>query len=360
MDRTEFSKRLNRIITPENMVEEECEKKVFPISEAIVQMMPSSLFRYRPCDESNAEILNMQIDAFRDDNIYAVTADKFNDPFDTLVKYDIGSIKTHVESLLSIETLLQIKAYLEQGHDFSGPEMKFYPKDFRESLKKSILAFDIKESKDYIENCKKQMLSSIDLLYPILSEVSKMFVTVACFCETVQSITMWSHYASSHRGFALEYDFRPTLTKGIENSMIYPVIYDDVRVDASSFMAYLYTNLMGLKTLNPDTLSHIRCSLHKAKHWEYEKEWRLLNYSPRDNIFEKKVSVVHYKPKAIYYGAKMSLQVKEQLHQVAREKGISEYEMYIDYSSPSYDMPYRAFKEFESWMGTGICEIDDV
>ena len=31
---------------------------------------------------------------------------------------------------------------------------------------------------------------------------------IACFSETVNSVTMWSHYAHSHKGFVLEYDLR--------------------------------------------------------------------------------------------------------------------------------------------------------
>ena len=85
MDRREFAKRLSEIVIPENMSSEERGKAVLPICEAIVQLMPQSLFRYRPCDESNPEMLNRQIDAFKHDNIYCVTADKFNDPFDANV-----------------------------------------------------------------------------------------------------------------------------------------------------------------------------------------------------------------------------------------------------------------------------------
>ena len=153
---------------------------------------------------------------------------------------------------------------------------------------------------------------------------------------------MWSHYASSHQGFALEYDFRPTLSKGIENCGIYPVIYDDERIDASMYMACSFLKLNGININNPDAMSHIRCSLYKAKLWEYEKEWRLLNYSQRD-VFDNEASVIQYKPSAIYYGAKMQLNIKEQLHGIAKDKRINEYEMYIDDTSPKYEMLFRPY-----------------
>lgn len=48
MDRNEFAKRLNSIVIPEGTSEELINKMVLPISDALVQMMPQSLFRYRP------------------------------------------------------------------------------------------------------------------------------------------------------------------------------------------------------------------------------------------------------------------------------------------------------------------------
>ena len=344
MDRTEFAKRLNTIIVPEGISEKERQELVLPISDAIVQMMPQSLFRYRPCDESMPEKLEQQIDSFEKDTIYAVSADKFNDPYDTLVRYDLNAIKEYISSLLTCDTISQMKVFLEQGNDFPELVKKSYPVEFVENAKKHLLAFDPEAMGKSLEEYKKQMIQSIDFWYPILAHVNKMFVTIACFCESVQSIAMWSHYAHFHQGFALEYNFRPTLIKGIENCGIYPVIYDDERFDASSYMATTFIRFMGNNIPNPDILSHIKCSLHKATLWDYEKEWRLLDYSPRNNIFTVPYTTIQYKPVAIYYGVNMALALKERLHNIAQRKKIAEYEMYMDYSSPKYEMQYKPYE----------------
>ncbi len=42
----------------------------------------------------------------------------------------------------------------------------------------------------------------------------------------------------------------------------------------------------------------------------------------------------------------MSSDDKKTLHEVATEKGIKEYEMYLDYSSRKYEMLYREYKEY--------------
>lgn len=81
MDRSDFEKRLQSIVLTGGTPQNELVRLLSPISEVISQMMPSSLFRFRTCDK-------MQIDAFAKDELYAVTADKFNDPYDTLVRHN--------------------------------------------------------------------------------------------------------------------------------------------------------------------------------------------------------------------------------------------------------------------------------
>lgn len=92
MDRSDFEKRLQSIVIPGGTPQNELVRLLSPISEVISQMMPSSLFRFRTCNK-------MQIDAFEKDELYAVTADKFNDPYDTLVFFDSEFINIFKRSL---------------------------------------------------------------------------------------------------------------------------------------------------------------------------------------------------------------------------------------------------------------------
>jgi hypothetical protein len=219
-----------------------------------------------------------------------------------------------------------------------------FPKGMVEKIKEQILATDFEEKKDFLTAYKSQMLQTIDFLYPLLADASKRFVSIACFCESVQSITMWSHYADYHKGFALEYEMRPTLTKGIKEGVgLYPVIYDDIRYDASQYMAWAFLKMFGISAPNPDVLSHTKCALHKSRQWEYENEWRLVDYSTRNYLVEN-ITYINYKPTAIYYGVHISNENKERLHKIAKAKGIAEFDMYIDYSSPRYEMMYKSHK----------------
>lgn len=337
MNRVEFAKRLEGIQIKEGTDPKILYDSVLPICDALTQMMPNSLFRYRSCTEK-------QIDAFQKDIIYAVSADLFNDPYDTLVRYDLDGIKDYVNALLESNTLVQLKKYLEEGNDFANNMKDSFPKGMVENIKAQILATDFEEKKVFLTAYKTQMLQMIDFLYPLLADVSKRFVSIACFCESVQSITMWSHYADYHKGFALEYEMRPTLTKGIKEGVgLYPVIYDDVRYDASQYMAWAFLKMFGINAPNPDVLSHTKCALHKSRQWEYENEWRLVDYSMRNYLVEN-VTSINYKPTAIYYGVHIANENKERLHSIAKAKGIAEFDMYIDYSSPRYEMMYKSHK----------------
>lgn len=81
MNRIELGRRKDAAVIPEGTSTEEMVKAVLPIREAISEMMPKSLFGFRSCND-------MHIDAFEKNAIYAVTVDSFNDPYDTLLKYD--------------------------------------------------------------------------------------------------------------------------------------------------------------------------------------------------------------------------------------------------------------------------------
>ena len=63
----------------------------------------------------------------------------------------------------------------------------------------------------------------------------------------------------------------------------------------------------------------------------------------RGNIILENNTCVTLKPTAIYYGTNMSLDDKRKLHEIALNKGIKEYDMYIDFASEKYEMLYRIF-----------------
>lgn len=336
MDRIGFGRLLDSIVIPEGTVPEEKIKAVLPIREAISEMMPERLFRFRRGDDDN-------IDAFEKDAVYAVTADSFNDPYDTLLKYDLEGIRQYVDQVMSIEGLEQLKAFFAQGNDFIDEVKMMLPEEAWASLKTGLQATeDLTTLKDRVETSKQQALSMISTLFPILSSFSKRFSTIACFSEDVKSILMWSHYADSHKGFALEYDFRPTFTMPLERGVLYPVVYSDERYDASLYITWQFLHVLGFHSKNPDISAFSKVALHKSSVWAYEREWRIIDPGPHD-VLNPEPTVIHYKPVAIYYGENIPRNKLERLHQIALKKDIVEYKMDVDLTGGGYEMRVREF-----------------
>ena len=336
MDREDFAKRLYSTIIPEGTAPEDIQVKTRPITEAIREMMPKRLFRFRAFDDRS-------FDAFQNDIIYAVTADKFNDPYDTLVRYDLEGVEKWVNTVMNTEALGQMKAWYAQGWDLPKEVKHILPKEMTDTLKTALFSIeDIKDFEERIEETRQRMISLIETYFPILSETSKRYSTMACFSESIESVLMWSHYADSHKGFALEYDFRPILEQPIKNVGLFPVVYSEERFDISDYIAYEFLRILGIQAKMPDMAALIKNALWKSDIWAYEKEWRMIDSTPRD-ITDDKASAIHYKPVAIYYGRHISSDDKKKLHEVAKEKGIKEYEIYLDYSSKKYEMLYKEY-----------------
>lgn len=94
---------------------------------------------------------------------------------------------------------------------------------------------------------------------------------------------------------------------------------------------------------NPDTFMASKCMLYKSPQWSYEKEWRLI--VSKINEFQDKspVCISNIRPTAIYYGADIAPINRKMLHMIAKEKGIKEYQMFIDNRSYDYSMRFRRY-----------------
>lgn len=317
MDRTEFAAILNSIQIPEGCDVETLQRTVKPISHALVEMMPDKLFRYRNCSE-------MSVEAFENDKVYALTADMFNDPYDMLLRFDIEAVKNMFNSLLSNESFYRLKDVLGKGKTLPDIVKQNFDQENISQIKNIVLSItNDSEIDSFVSNRRNEVMDMVDLYFPLLATfVNKRTATIACFSETIKSVTMWSHYADYHKGFVLEYDLRPTLSNGIPNVGIYPVIYDDKRYDGTQYILWEFLRMLGVKLPNPDTLSYIKCALHKSSQWEYEKEWRLIDSNLRDNIISENKTWVSLKPTAIYYGTNISSDNKNRLHSIAQGKNL--------------------------------------
>ena len=343
--RKDFKNILSKTVILEGLSKKEIGEKLRPLRFHIDSHLPSRLFRYRACSEMN-------IDAYNEDKLYAVTPDKFNDPYDSLFRYDKDKLRKTALLCTSKEYIASFRNYFRAGGDFPNVIHTILPQELLDNFRMNVLNVDDEEI-DAIERnigpVRELLSNSIDKLTDEAVKTVKQLAYIVCFSETIRSVTMWSHYADSHKGFALEYDtsifqlkcqscdkIKQCNQAAVCN--IYPVVYDRQRFDATDYRAWFIAKGLGIPTKNPDTFAASKCLLYKSPHWSYEREWRLI--VSRLNDFQDKTPMCIYniRPKAIYYGMDISSINKKLLHMIAKEKGITEYQMDIDAKSFNYSM----------------------
>ena len=105
--RSEFKKLLEETVIPEVMSYEEREPLLKPLLEYVHSITPAKLFRYRDCSET-------QFDAFYNDRIYAGNAQKFNDPYDCLIRYDKQYLYDSIKQGASKEYIRKLRDSLRE------------------------------------------------------------------------------------------------------------------------------------------------------------------------------------------------------------------------------------------------------
>ena len=346
--RKEFKELLENTIIPEVISEEKRNEKLQPLTKHIWEHIPSKLYRYRECSERN-------FDAFYGDKLYAVTSDLFNDPYDCLFRFDKESLFHSILSGLSKDVIYALREHFRSGGDFPEPLSTFYSKELLTTARNSIINASDEMIEAYghqTDSIKESLINWMEKLTNEAVEVVKKLAFIACFSEVIHSVTMWSHYADSHKGFALEYDLRQFQVrcskceklKQCERAFVgnmYPVIYGQHRYDATAFLGWYIGRSIGVPIGNPDTSAMVKCQLYKSSHWSYEKEWRLVINKMNDCQNKAPVCVCQIKPTAIYYGSRISSINKKILHSMAQEKGIKEFQMCIDNKSYNYSIRYK-------------------
>lgn len=142
---------------------------------------------------------------------------------------------------------------------------------------------------------------------------------VGCLCTNYKNRLMWSHYADSHRGFCIEYDYN-SLTEDEMASLPLPIVYTKERP--------LLTWKAALDN-TPENISEATAQitlglLTKDNEWKYENEWRILVSSKGSTEFKMpKIS-------CIYLGVAISDENKAKILEIAKRKNILVKQMKID------------------------------
>ncbi len=193
-------------------------------------------------------------------------------------------------------------------------------------------------------------LADIDRLKPYGGKIIDDFNSfIKCTCLTangVQSLPMWAHYGSNHRGFCVSYDTKANLDL---RSNTFPVQYTDERLDVTSLMrrqALLACNeidrqtAMGRKRIILDDLMIVFMPLLlcNVKHtsWNYEKEFRCtMGATAPGNPY------IDAKPKEMYIGMHCDPNYEKRLKEIGASWKIPVYKMDFDVCNESYELVAR-------------------
>lgn len=266
---------------------------------------PESLFRFRAVSENSLQ-------ALQDNLMYFSSADFYDDPFDTSLKVNIGSIWNEIKNI-------------QQNTDLAV-----------ESFNKSFPEIPINAS--WLMNIEINDTRVKSQIAQLRSILQKSLYSV-CFCEDVLNETLWLKYAENHRGFVLEYSINQTRLDTVWNSdfhaNILPIYYSDDRYDAYKYAVYLltlslvkdYPDIYGkLSYMQPICWENTKITTIKKSCHEHDNEWRLI---PLYALNCRKS--INWTPVSVTFGLRMPEYKRKLVLCAAQIAGIPEiYEMYID------------------------------
>jgi len=201
-----------------------------------VEDIPRNFFKYRPL-ETNDDQLAWVLETIETGKIYWPSPDQFNDPFDCVPNYILPTGRELRNVVRRLHQKNEPHANRKERRKFTRSSLKIHPRQFAQEFREQMNA-----------HLTGTALYSLALV--------------------PDNILMWSHYANSHQGVCLRFDGRKMMEKFVTG---YPVTYVPERP----------TIRIGLD--EPlDVLEKL--ILNKSDIWDYEEEWRLVNYNGKAGL----------------------------------------------------------------------------
>lgn len=141
---------------------------------------------------------------------------------------------------------------------------------------------------------------------------------ICCFSTDYKNKLMWSHYADSHKGICVEYDFSETYKSDI---IPLPICYSKDRLKVPWDKAFNQSP----EAKNDLIAYRIKALLTKDKMWQYEHEWRIL-VSAKDGVDSIPAPPI----KCIYLGALCSEENEKKIKEIADKMNICLKRMTVD------------------------------
>ena len=349
-----LKKIIENTIVPMNFSVEEKTACYDKIIRCVKDILPNKLYRFRTCSERS-------LSAFYNDELWFSNGSTMNDDFDARLYYDRKRIEKWLKSFLSENGGLTV---IEKLVTMEEPPLKILnlvpnAKDVFENLKRMPKEQIVASSNSLIQ----YLLSNLDVELKNTTEQVQQKTKFACFTQKIYSDMMWGQYSSNATGFALEYEFdgENIITYLVNNTQdriwanLFPVIYDNKRLDTTEYAAYLFQiKILSAVVQNvgfiydpawinavvpcPDEFMATKLAIKKSTDWKAEKEWRLFYTTSNMMLAREKFSYIIQKPSGVYLGRKISKINQKIIVDIAKEKGIPVYKMDFNENSRNYKL----------------------
>lgn len=341
----EYASLVRQTIVPASLSLDEQDKIYEGINKCVDKFKPSTLYRFRSL-ESRYTLSSLDHDEF-----WFSSANQMNDDFEARLSFDIREFKGWVQSIsdgLTVEFVIEQLKNALKSSDLCVFAYAQKCLALLDDLTADKLKVIIKEVVSFIYN-------DIDSRLDDISNIVQRGTRIACLSESINSDMMWGQYADKATGIALAYNTDDIWKSAMQKVLVYPVIYDDKRIDCTDFLKYMYKvgllqsaaklqgQLLPIDILNhfiksPDLFMATKVAIAKSNDWKAEKEWRAFYCGEYDLTKDNSNPHITLKPKAIYLGRKIDSINKKLVLMIASEKKIPVYQMYIAPGATTYKL----------------------
>lgn len=221
------------------------------------------LYKYRHFDVGNNQWISR---LFTHNEMYFPSRDQINDPFDCKFDYSFSA------------SLQEKKKYLHGVLSWREPNWDRHQR--RSWISANIHQFNGKDN-EFLNTLKQgteNLLSGIGIY---------------SLSRKPDDILMWSHYANSHEGFCVQF------------------LDDDYELFIARAQKVVYSEEYPIvnRIIDDDMTTLEKSLLTKAKRWEYEEEWRIIDHKDGPSIKQFPSHLL----KGVIFGCKMSDKYKDSI-----------------------------------------------
>lgn len=210
-----------------------------------------SLFKYRSVDAFSLKNLDKG-------TIWLSDPTAFNDPFDSLLSWDIIEI---LDNLLVWSGKDVVQLFINNHYpNLSRSQRRNHRRDFMRD-KSKMRELLLQQQKQFKEKNSRNLQRYREAM------------KICSFTERLDALPMWAHYANNHRGFCMEYKLSSLASEVAEN--VYPVLYTQEGIHSTSILKQYFS---GNIRISPDRI--LMAPFIKSIDWSYEKEWRYVLDNP--------------------------------------------------------------------------------